>query len=514
MVGKRPMPTGFAKFDPAVRFLGCGRLYNMTPKGKIVSTSLARRSNSILFPCTALEARRLLSITLHGKGLLITGTSGDDEITISRIGDVIQVEMNDHAEEFSSDDVNRITVRGGAGNDVVSNHAYDRITLIGGEGNDTLSAGPAESQILGGAGNDLLLGGSKNDGISADRDSDFGPILDGIDTIRAGGGHDGISSDIDADHIDGGSGDDTVSFGDRKANLTISLDNKNNDSVGVKSLFIRNIEDVHGGQGNDYIVGNSSENYLSSGRGNDTMFGLGGRDTMSTESGDDSLVGGSGNDEFHISKGTHVIRGDGGNDKVIGGWEAVATFWGGSGNDTVTEVVGDLRGQAGDDSFRVALNSGKEDGYAYLIDGGSGNDALLFTINAGSVGIRVSLDDVANDGRQHTPDVLNVRDFEKLTGSIRADNLNAAMVDYPVTLIGLAGDDTLTGGAGADSLDGGIANDLITGNLGADTMIGNTGNDTFFAADSIADQIIGGSGTDSADIDDGLDVVSEVENVT
>ncbi|HMB95414.1 MAG TPA: pre-peptidase C-terminal domain-containing protein, partial [Tepidisphaeraceae bacterium] len=69
---------------------------------------------------------------------------------------------------------------------------------------------------------------------------------------------------------------------------------------------------------------------------------------------------------------------------------------------------------------------------------------------------------------------------------------------------------SIDGGAGNDTIKGGDGNDFITGGSGRDRLAGGAGNDTFAAFDGVIDMIDGGSGTDSAKVDDN-DIRSSIE---
>ena len=56
------------------------------------------------------------------------------------------------------------------------------------------------------------------------------------------------------------------------------------------------IENAIGGDGNDFIQGNSSINFIEGMRGNDTLLGWGGNDLITGGAGNDSIDGGDGND--------------------------------------------------------------------------------------------------------------------------------------------------------------------------------------------------------------------------
>jgi Ca2+-binding RTX toxin-like protein len=74
------------------------------------------------------------------------------------------------------------------------------------------------------------------------------------------------------------------------------------------------------------------------------------------------------------------------------------------------------------------------------------------------------------------------------------------------------GHDLLIGGAGDDLLSGGPRNDRLRGSTGNDELYGNAGHDLLYAKDGWADIVGGGSGVDDASVDEGVDVVTGVEN--
>jgi Ca2+-binding RTX toxin-like protein len=79
---------------------------------------------------------------------------------------------------------------------------------------------------------------------------------------------------------------------------------------------------------------------------------------------------------------------------------------------------------------------------------------------------------------------------------------------------GLKGGGTLDGGSGNDSLTGTGGNETMIGGPGADVISAKGGNDTIYARDGVKDtKIDGGPGTDSAQIDTGLDTTVNVENL-
>jgi hypothetical protein len=115
----------------------------------------------------------LIDNTLGIFGVKVSGTSGNDLILLSNLGNHVQ---------------------GKGGNDCI----------IGGAANDVISGGSGDDQIFGGSGNDQITG-------RADVDSIFGGI--GNDRMSGGLGNDSIYGGADNDDIFGREGDDSM-FGE------------------------------------------------------------------------------------------------------------------------------------------------------------------------------------------------------------------------------------------------------------------------------------------------------------
>lgn len=159
----------------------------------------------------------------------------------------------------------------------------------------------------------------------------------------------------------------------------------------------------------------------------------------------------------------------------------MTTYYGGSGNDTVSGTIlnDTMYGDAGNDS----LNGGWLDDQLY---GGTGDDTLL-----GDLGYDVLHGDAGNDLLYGGDDT-----YDDLYGGDGNDTLYAgnSSGDYSY---GGAGDDLIFDGDGADMARGGQGNDTLYGGYGDDTDVGGTGNDLIY----------GGHGSDSLAGDDGHDTV-------
>jgi Ca2+-binding RTX toxin-like protein len=146
---------------------------------------------------------------------------------------------------------------------------------------------------------------------------------------------------------------------------------------------------------------------------------------------------------------------------------------------------------------------------ADVMHGGGGNDTADYSMR--SHNLRISLDGVANDGQAAT---LMFRD--PFTGQ---------WVGYPGEMDNVHSDvENVLGGSGNDRISalatsivanrfvGNGGNDILDGGGGADVLEGGAGDDIFFARDSVADQLFGGTGNDRAKIDIGVDVMNSIES--
>ncbi|WP_439660531.1 calcium-binding protein [Lentzea sp. HUAS TT2] len=164
------------------------------------------------------------------------------------------------------------------------NISSDTTRIVGGSGDDVidLSAGPGQTNVDGGPGNDTLTAKTNLAGGAGD------------DFLRLVVGGSGA--------LFGGDGDDT--------------------------LF--------GGPFSDHLSGDNGNDRLSGGSGDDTLFGGGGDDLITGEAGVDFLFGEAGNDELIGGLGNDAAIGGDGNDSSgsLVSLDGADTFDGGAGIDT------------------------------------------------------------------------------------------------------------------------------------------------------------------------------------
>ncbi|GAA2389979.1 hypothetical protein GCM10010420_12070 [Streptomyces glaucosporus] len=91
---------------------------------------------------------------------------------------------------------------------------------------------------------------------------------------------------------------------------------------------------LHGGDGMDHLMGDSSNQRMWGGRGDDMIEGYGGDDTVHAGPGDDHVMGGDGRDIVLGGPGSDTLDGEGGDDFLCGG-TGKDTLEGGPGRDIV-----------------------------------------------------------------------------------------------------------------------------------------------------------------------------------
>jgi Ca2+-binding RTX toxin-like protein len=369
------------------------------------------------------------------------------------------------------------TLLGGLGNDQISggpaNSTIDGEDgddeMDGGEGTDTLSYGshatpviasfdgiendgsPGESDVIsdfenlsGGSGNDNLTGDGGPNVLSGDNGADTLSGLGDDDELHGNAGADiqlgGDNDDtfleaddnLSNDTIDGGNGRDHVSYAGRGQNLRVDLLEDQNDGAigsGENDNVMGNVEDVSTSNGNDILVGTSSDNRfdsfagidsLTGGLGNDELISGAGIDTLVGEAGDDRLAGGDDIDDLNGGDDHDVL--DGGADADI--------LTAGTGNDQLSGGTGDdsdLFGGLGDDTFLEPYVGGFPETHngSDVFTGDAGKDTVIYT--GRTIPLSFSWDEVANDGAQYTFTAVeeddNIKDdIEVVFGGSSADS--------------------------------------------------------------------------------------------
>ncbi len=152
--------------------------------------------------------------------LSVTGSPGNDAITVRRVNDVISVDGT--AVKVAASLVRQVVVDGGAGDDTIrlDSEALGGQPLgvpcvvLGGSGNDTIVGTPGPDRLFGQAGNDVIRGGAGNDLINGGDGNDILYGGFGDDTLQGGTGDDYLNGEAGNDSLAGNSGRDSLYGGD------------------------------------------------------------------------------------------------------------------------------------------------------------------------------------------------------------------------------------------------------------------------------------------------------------
>jgi RTX calcium-binding nonapeptide repeat (4 copies) len=264
----------------------------------------------------------------------------------------VSILSNGHAfSSVSADDVNKILIHTGSGNEQVALPSSMTIptevlcgpgnnivwggfndTLIGGGGNDMLIARGGNDSLVAGAGNDSLFGDVGNDTLVGGPGLDYLVAGTGHDVLISGSGNNYLLGGTQSEVLRGGSGNDTIIGG------------SGNDTI-------------IGGTGNEYLKAGSGNDLIQAGTGKDTLIGGTGNDTLKGGPGNDLLAGGSGTQTLIAGTGNNVLIAGSGNDTLYGG-PGNDTLFGGAGNDVLWAGSGNTWLCAGTGKTQVHPGSG------------------------------------------------------------------------------------------------------------------------------------------------------------
>lgn len=304
-------------------------------------------------------------------------------------------------------------------------------------------------------------------------------------------------------------GHDTINAAAVTTGSFINLAEGSTSTIAGRSLVINGtIEDAFGGDGDDYLLGNTQGNMLSGMRGLDILNGYGGNDTLRGGTGNDELFGGIGNDKLFGGADADYLNGEADNDRVYG--EAGNdTLWGGAGNDILSGGFAHAAAARGIDGNDTVNGEGGNDvliaSYGTdVLDGGDGSDTLSFAWTKSNLSI--DLGSGAASFRETGSFLETAPDGTVIGGGGWNAPVNITWKNME-NLLGGFGDDTLKGDAGANRIDGGA---------GADTMIGGAGNDTYYVdkvGDKVSEAVGGGTDAVRALVSYALGAGQEVEKL-
>ena len=185
--------------------------------------------------------------------------------------------------------------------------------------------------------------------------------------------------------INGTAGNDVIELGQTATAYVVTL----NGVATQHAIADVSKIDVKCGDGDDIVVASPALTlgfYADGGNGNDRMIGSQAADTMLGAAGKDQLYGGLGNDRLNGAGGNDKVLGEAGADRLYGG-EGNDYMDGGSSNDRLYLHNGldTVFGSGGNDIF-YAIDRARDEIY-----GGSGSD----TATADLMDLRASLENVA-----------------------------------------------------------------------------------------------------------------------
>lgn len=202
--------------------------------------------------------------------------------------------------------------------------------LIGGAANDQLQGGDGDDRLSGGPGHDWLRGGPGADGMSGSGGFDTTDYSDRQAAVRVdpsargGDGRRGENDDAnDIEQVLGGAGNDVLVSGPARTVLS--------GNGGQDRLYLRGRGEALGGPGRDRLIGGDDNNFLDGGPGGDLLRGGAGDDRLEggREPGrhvgyrgsraSDRLYGGRGDDRLgtsQVGQGSDFFSGGPGDDLI------------------------------------------------------------------------------------------------------------------------------------------------------------------------------------------------------
>lgn len=225
-------------------------------------------------------------------------------------------------------------INGGLGEDVLDYSGSSAAIVVNLLNSSTSAVGSFSSisALIGSAASDTLLGANSTNTWTITTSSTFtvGSLSVGnFESLVGGTGVDVFLAKEGVEYfgsIDGGAGVDRMKYTAFVSSVSVNL------SLGAATGFasVSRIENITGGNSDDLLVGDASDNVISGGNGDDVLFGMAGNDTLNGNIGRDLLFGGSGAD---------LIRGSSGEDILIGGLTNYAQEASGIVNRTAIDAI-------------------------------------------------------------------------------------------------------------------------------------------------------------------------------
>ena len=262
---------------------------------------------------------------------------------------------------------------------------------------------------------------------------------------------------------------------------------------------------VYGGSGDDYIENNAADVYMWGQDGNDKIINNGANSCL--------IFGGNGDDTVEITKGTghYLDAGDGNDNVTVLGSASNATIYGGAGKNTITNKSGNNIGISGfgdaDNCSAIVINPSASktvtiNGVSYSLVNQSSDRTSVVLYNYNSVSGETSFwgsyVDVHGKTDNIAYNVVVSGAYNNCYGGELDDKLTAK--GWVVSLHGKSGNDTLIQNSYCAKTYGGKGDDTIIANKNGSYIYGEAGNDTITINVETSNEIDGGTGDDTYNI--------------
>lgn len=349
--------------------------------------------------------------------------------------------------------------------------------IVGSSFDDHLRLGEEWGSISGGSGNDLIFGSSGDDVLSGDAGADTLYGLDGEDVASYSGSDAGVTIRFDNGSVYGGH-----ASGDTLYSIETIIGSDFDDHLRASDVEGLNL---FGLDGDDLLVGGSTDNFFEGGDGADEIIGGDGSDTATYAASDAGVTVRFDNGSIY---GGHA-QGDTLSD--------IENLYGSNFDDYLrltSSADGKLKGQDGNDLLYGADGDDWLEGGlgGDVLSGSAGTDTASYVNSDAAVTVR--LDNGSIYGGHAQGDTL--ASIERIVGSVHDDYLalgaEAGFLDGRAgndLLLGSSGDDRLIGRSGVDDIRGnqgvdiidtGEDDDFIHGGAGDDWLYGGLGDDTYY----------------------------------
>lgn len=240
-----------------------------------------------------------------GHPATIVGTKADDTLSGTGGRDVIVALAGiDHVSGGGGNDIICLGSGGRPQNPDAATGEGGEDRIAGGKGADSIYTGGGQDLAKGGPGPDQLGGQDGDDRLLGQGGRDYMLGRDGNDLLKGGPGSDlfveHFGNDTNRGGGDGRTGDFVSYYG--AGGISLNLSRGRSAAYGAVDR-LGGIENVHGSEKDDLIVGNAKANILIAFLGSDRLAGGKGSDCLNLSEGENSANGGKGYDFYSASGG-------------------------------------------------------------------------------------------------------------------------------------------------------------------------------------------------------------------